>query len=919
MSAYPQSTYSKHPLIDPATVTSTPRTRLRADELKKNRGEYDKKAKLETVNDINKALEGELMDSILEDAPNLIEKRFPAVLFQRLRGQHGSISLANDPDFPNHKDLKDFDSRSGPVVQDGGSHVHAPSQGPIPSDRDVFDGPSIHDTDSSRPHPSNESATPPTPCPILDEIFTDMTSGSDKLYDSVQKKWLRWPETNKPGKEEVVCKFLNEILARARRFLYGSDRGPEDSTEWIFSAKYANVMMKLDGVDPGPWRAVRSVGELRSTDYQNNLQLAKGRLAQYSRLMYGSHEGRRFTLLFSLIDDNIALYKYDRSGVLISKVYNVHHAPMTFMRIIVGLALGEDYFLGFDPSFFSRDGKDYVELNDKAYEIVEVIYRHSVIRGRGSVVLHVIDEETGEDLAIKDQWVDTAREKKEDYWLRLLEARNAQNVARLVDHQLVRFEVGDEGIVNDDTASDREDVPAELKEGIEIREHRRIGVTPFGVNLKYFRSLKELVSVFRDFAEGIRSIYKADVFHRDISRHNLIIARKPDEPIGKGYVIDLDCAASVNHQRSGVAELTGTIPFMAISILKNNGCPHKYYYEMESLFYALVWTCVTENGPRQNGRPPYTFDFKKSPVAAWCGPKIDELDDEATVYMSIAGVKTLMLTDFQNFEDRIVSHIPPYFKPILEMLRNLRRLLFQPKHGIPVPEELMPISQRKDVDKVFQTFISILNEALEQLVSSSTDPENPVSTNDVQSEKENDLQQPTIAEPDVVERAANRRRMHHRKRRETPIAAAKAKLAGAGGEGALHDETEDLDAQNDPQSPSPSPTKGSNSIYPPSLDLSSRISSRIAGSHTTVSSHTAVSHTAVSWKTTSFGNNSVSARSRGPVGTRGTGARRGSRRGAGSLGGGSRGVGSRDTSSVGGKRSVPEGDQSHSSSKRRRG
>ena len=58
---------------------------------------------------------------------------------------------------------------------------------------------------------------------------------------------------------------------------------------------------------------------------------------------------------------------------------------------------------------------------------------------------------------------------------------------------------------------------------------------------------------------GILSIYEADVFHRDISRRNLVIFKGKNDEIGKGYIIDFDCAAFCDHTRCAVAELTVSI------------------------------------------------------------------------------------------------------------------------------------------------------------------------------------------------------------------------------------------------------------------------------------------------------------------------------------------------------------------------
>ena len=58
---------------------------------------------------------------------------------------------------------------------------------------------------------------------------------------------------------------------------------------------------------------------------------------------------------------------------------------------------------------------------------------------------------------------------------------------------------------------------------------------------------------------GILSASKADVFHRDISRRNLVTDRQEVGSIGKGCVIDFDCAAFQNHKREAVAALTVSV------------------------------------------------------------------------------------------------------------------------------------------------------------------------------------------------------------------------------------------------------------------------------------------------------------------------------------------------------------------------
>ena len=106
--------------------------------------------------------------------------------------------------------------------------------------------------------------------------------------------------------------------------------------------------------------------------------------------MFGDNYARRHNLLFSLIKNEMTLFRYDRAGVLGSTRFNVHENPKNFLRVILGLGLGEGYFLGLDPSFFKIDSKSFVKLNDKEYEIPETLHLQSVTRGRGTVALRVI-------------------------------------------------------------------------------------------------------------------------------------------------------------------------------------------------------------------------------------------------------------------------------------------------------------------------------------------------------------------------------------------------------------------------------------------------------------------------------------------------------------------------------------------------
>ena len=494
-------------LVDTSKLSSTPRLRNRGNHLTKEIGEYDNTANKERVKDIEKAVKGELMGSVILDIDGLVENVFPPILFERLRGEHDPICLENDPDHPDHMKVP----LDKPAADNGGTSEASTSSDNGPAEKSP--APNAQPNSGARrggKKRPNPKIPKPDPCPIIDHIFRGLSTGKQPLYSN--GKWSGWPDTSNPEMESKVCTYLNRILGRARKLLPGSRNG----TQWAFSPRFATKELKLDQVCRKPdvilapnrrsqsvrWQLIRSVGEIRSSRYQTERQLAEGRLAQYSRLMFGDDYARRFNLLFSLIKDEMALFLFDRAGVLGSKRFNVHKDPKNLLRIVLGLALAEDYFVGLDPSFFIKDAKRFVKLNNEEYEILETLHLQSVIRGRGTVALRVlVDPENGTEGVIKDQWVDVTRDRHEFFWLLYLKEHGAKNIATLRDHQLVRFRI--DGItVVDNTSTLRGLISDWDISGIETREHRRVMVTPAGKLLKCFRSLKELVSVFKDFAEG---------------------------------------------------------------------------------------------------------------------------------------------------------------------------------------------------------------------------------------------------------------------------------------------------------------------------------------------------------------------------------------------------------------------------------
>ncbi|KAL5498642.1 hypothetical protein ACEPAH_1997 [Sanghuangporus vaninii] len=574
--------------------------------------------------------------------------------------------------------------------------------------------------------PSNTSTTESTtPELSVEEIFRCLSKGPKSLYDIDKKVWIDWPETSTQGKENEIAVYLNTILERVRCFFYGTEVGQED---WIFSAEHAGkpiedgricrnkglALVRRKCRSGFSWKDMRGLAEIKATESN----LAKIARSSYNHIceMYRANMARRFVLLFSLVDTKMALFKYDRSGALVSEPFDIHEEPEQFLRVIVSMAFGEDYFLGLDPSFSSKDNKDYVMFDSTSYEVVRVIHLDAVIRSRGTVALLVKHPVTGKLLVIKDQWVDRDRKITEVDILRKL-GRKSLKVVRLIGSLVVAFRVEDDSDILDSTAADREGMEESKKSDIEIRDHYRLLLSPYGDSIMDFRSLRELVSSFKDYAETIRDLYKAGFYHRDISYRNLIIAIDDDTSLRTGFLIDLDCATEISRMKSDEEELTGTVPFIPIEILEDYGCEHKYYFDLESLFYVLVWICLTEDGPRREGHYPQSgYVFEGSTLDRWCGGDNIPKQDDYVAFENIGNIKRVTVGDVMLFHRSILNHLPVYFKPIEALLRDLRRILFWPATLQPdLPEDQKPIYEREDVDRVFMRYIDALEKARDQL------------------------------------------------------------------------------------------------------------------------------------------------------------------------------------------------------------
>ena len=197
-----------------------------------------------------------------------------------------------------------------------------------------------------------------------------------------------------------------------------------------------------------------------------------------------------------------------RSGILISEVLDVNEHPLHFLRIAVGILLLNCARLGYDTSFFEEthtsdsDEKriHYLIVQQRKYEPERMLYQEECIRGRGTVCLRArrLDgKNKGKVCVIKDAWVDRSRVVKEVEILEHLRGLKIANVPKLIAHEIVQVTIEAGKRVDDSTVIFRD---ASMK--MEIRDHHRLVIWPYGAPITQFSSKLELVSALLDIVES---------------------------------------------------------------------------------------------------------------------------------------------------------------------------------------------------------------------------------------------------------------------------------------------------------------------------------------------------------------------------------------------------------------------------------
>ena len=354
----------------------------------------------------------------------------------------------------------------------------------------------------------------------LDDVLKHLTTKG--LYSDTEKKWADFPSSSGKDCEKNLAMYFEKVADAASdlfqsglpRKHWTAEHATRPVTDKYCDRKPDLAIVTSDAPPAGPERTWWHIlGTLEVKPDKNDFDEALGQLIESARLIYSVQPHRRFLLDAILCGEFMTLVLFDRSGALFTQPFNVHEQPKRFLQVAVGLLHLNDANRGFDPTVnFTDPTSGTVIVEGVKHSFDNVIYIEGVVRGRGTACYPIVKD--GVPHLVKDSWVDERRENKEGDIVNDLHSQTEEeNVKKHIPKILADENVLFEG-KPDSTALVRSFISRRSQDGkhhewtdpsmakVEIREHRRMLMTPVARNLEDFSCLAELLTAFIHTAES---------------------------------------------------------------------------------------------------------------------------------------------------------------------------------------------------------------------------------------------------------------------------------------------------------------------------------------------------------------------------------------------------------------------------------
>jgi hypothetical protein len=352
---------------------------------------------------------------------------------------------------------------------------------------------------------------------------------------------------------------------------------------------------------------------------------------------------RRYIYCFLHCGSMMRLLHFDRSGLMASERLDITKDPEAFIKCLLGVFCHAPSRLGYPAGkeapchmygpnntllqVITVDRRQLYIKDQEAGPPRDHLVSRATVTFKAQLVHPKAGEMTGWDWCYKSSWAQKVREHEGHYLEKL---QSLSNVVKLLGYGAVKIEND-----NDDTtvfgrgqcssgkpmtsieafynaakkmntdftqhtgtaASGQDDPKATLYDprrpeagklqDCDNREHRDIVTawisSSFDEAVSSLDSLPTILSIWQQAFSAIKEIAQRRIIHRDISFRNI---RVDEQHTVK--VCDFDMAISLDNQGAKVQDRTGTVAFMATSMLRSVRYTHRPIHDCESIF----WLCA---------------------------------------------------------------------------------------------------------------------------------------------------------------------------------------------------------------------------------------------------------------------------------------------------------------------------------------
>ena len=266
--------------------------------------------------------------------------------------------------------------------------------------------------------------------------------------------------------------------------------------------------------------------------------------------------GRRFVYAFSLSPDGFQVFYFDRSGVVHSTVLDLNRDAVTLVQFIRMLGNPDISSLGFDPTLYWENGRQYVDIatNSSAikYEIDRVLFQRPSLFQSGTLCWVIREVGSEAQVLMKDNWSDNDLTPESDT-LSLLAERNIPGVSRLlhvdssyVDHRLTINALRAGQCITGGEHKERvfSRIILELhgpsvqqcQTGLQMLRALRDAISGTPIYLTYCPYLYFLFTAHQQLA-------KSGILHRDICPDNILLGEEGAPSGQRGFLVDFGKAS----------------------------------------------------------------------------------------------------------------------------------------------------------------------------------------------------------------------------------------------------------------------------------------------------------------------------------------------------------------------------------------